>query len=185
MIGKAKAISHGHNGIRYITGESRNKMNPELIYHVCDNMLPDGLDAQGIWDMMKTHAPMTKNIIRIEVSPATEHTRDFTLEDWQQLWQDFVREYDNIEFKDKAGNIYSHRPNIAASSSTVWLHFESDSWIPHLHAAVCRKDCDGRTNKTTTYISGHSMLLSVSQRREVGQPRGISVWQKHRKLRTT
>ena len=146
MIGKAKSISHGINAIRYITGESRNKKHPELIYHVCDNILPDGLDAQGIWDMMKAHAPMIKNVIRIEVSPAAEHTRDFIIEDWQQLWQDFVREYDNIEFKDKAGNIYSHKTNIANSISTVRLHFESDSGIPHLHAAVCRKDCDGRTN---------------------------------------
>ena len=146
MIGKAKSISHGHNGIRYITGESRNKKHPELIYHVCDNMLPDGLDAQGVWDMMKAHAPMTKNVIRIEVSPATEHTRDFTLEDWQQLWHDFVKEYDSLEFKDKDGNIYSHKTNIAGSISTVWLHFESHSGIPHLHAVVCRKDCDGKTN---------------------------------------
>lgn len=146
MIGKAKAISHGHNGIRYITGESRNKKHPEHIYHVCDNMLPIGLDAQGIWDMMKAHAPMTRNVIHIEVSPAAEHTRDFTIEDWQQLWQDFVREYDSIEFKDKDGNIYSHKTNIAGSISTVWLHFESDSGIPHLHAVICRKDCDGRTN---------------------------------------
>ena len=29
MIAKAKAISHGINGIRYITGESHNKKHPE------------------------------------------------------------------------------------------------------------------------------------------------------------
>ena len=48
MIGKAKSISHGINNIRYITGESRNKKYPELIYHVKDNLLPCRLDAQGI-----------------------------------------------------------------------------------------------------------------------------------------
>lgn len=29
MIAKAKAISHGINDIRYITGESHNKKHPE------------------------------------------------------------------------------------------------------------------------------------------------------------
>lgn len=54
MIGKAKSISHGINDIRYITGESKSKKHPELILHVKDNLLPCRLDAQGIWDMMKS-----------------------------------------------------------------------------------------------------------------------------------
>lgn len=40
MIAKAKAISHGINDIRYITGESHNKKHPEKIYRVLDNMMP-------------------------------------------------------------------------------------------------------------------------------------------------
>ncbi len=63
MIGKAKSISHGINDIRYISGESRNKEHPELIYHVKDNLLPCELDAQGVWDMMRANAPMAKNVI--------------------------------------------------------------------------------------------------------------------------
>lgn len=39
MIAKAKAISHGINDIRYITGESHNKKHPEKIYRVLDNMM--------------------------------------------------------------------------------------------------------------------------------------------------
>ena len=69
MIGKAASISHGINDIRYITGESRHKEPPELIYHIKDNLLPCGLDAQGIWDLMKAGAPMKKNVIRMEISP--------------------------------------------------------------------------------------------------------------------
>ena len=42
--------------------------------------------------------------------------------------------------------MYSHKTNIANSIYSVWLHYESDSGIPHLHAAVCRKDRDGQTN---------------------------------------
>lgn len=146
MIGKAKSISHGINGIRYITGESRNKKHPELIYHVKDNLLPCRLDAQGIWDMMKAYAPKGKNVIRIEISPAKEHTEHFTIKDWEKLWDDFVREYDSMEFRNRQGEIYSHRTNLAGSISTVWLHLESDGGIPHLHAAVCRKDKESRTN---------------------------------------
>lgn len=146
MIGKAKAISHGINDLRYISGESRSKKHPDMIYHVTDHLLPFNLDAQGIWDMMKAHAPMSKNVIRIEISPAKEHTGNFSIYDWQQLWHDFVKEFDAQEFMDKNGNVYSHHTNLANSMQTVWVHFESDGGIPHLHAAVCRKDKDGRTN---------------------------------------
>ena len=49
MIGKAKAISHGINALRYIKGESRNKNEPEKIHHVCEQYLSPDLDAMGIW----------------------------------------------------------------------------------------------------------------------------------------
>lgn len=35
---------------------------------------------------------------------------------------------------------------MANSLGTVWLHLESDSGIPHLHAAYARLDNDGHTN---------------------------------------
>ena len=40
MIAKAKAISHGINAIRYITGESLNKKHPEKIHRVLDKLMP-------------------------------------------------------------------------------------------------------------------------------------------------
>lgn len=166
MIGKAKSISHGINDISYISGESRNKEHPGLIYHVKDNLLPCELDAQGIWDMMKAHAPMKNNVIRIEISPAKEHTENFTMQDWRQLWDDFVREYDKIEMTDDDGNVYSHKTNIANSIYTVWLHLESDSRIPHLHAAVCRKDRNGRTNNDhQIYSRAHNAAQAVAIQR--------------------
>lgn len=166
MIGKAKSISHGINDIRYISGESRHKKHPELIYHVKDNMLPCELDAQGVWDMMRAHAPMDKNVIRIEISPAKEHTENFTMQDWQQLWDDFVREYDKIEMRDDNGKVYSHKTNLANSIYTVWLHLESVSRIPHLHAAVCRKNRDGRTNNDhNIHIRAHDAAQAVAIKR--------------------
>lgn len=145
MIGKAISVSYGYNCIQYIKGESRNKRHPEKIYHIKDNRLPGGLDAYGIWFKMNDHARMKKNVIHIEISPAKEHTQNFTMNDWRQLWDDFVREYDNIELK-KNGAVYSHKTNLAGSMASVWLHLEADSGIPHLHGAVCRKDESGLTN---------------------------------------
>ena len=146
MVAKAASISHGINCIRYISGESKNKENPELIYRVKDNLLPCELDAMGIWDMMKAGAPMKKSVIRMEICPGGEHTENFTMQEWQKLWDDFVREFDKIELEDENGKVYSHKTNIVNSIYTVWLHYESDSGIPHLHAAVCRKDRFGKTN---------------------------------------
>ncbi len=150
MIGKAKSISHGINDIRYITGESRNKKHPERIHHVKDNLLPSGLEAAGIWDSMRLTLAKFKqvknSVIRIEVSPAPEHTKDFGIDDWQKLWDDFIDEFDNIELLDKNGRTYSPKTNLKGSKGLVWLHEESKSGIPHLHGAFCRIDENGRTN---------------------------------------
>ena len=150
MIAKAKSISHGINDISYITGESRNKKHPERIFHVKDNLLPPGLDATGIWDSMRLTLDKFKKIknsvIRIEVSPAPEHTKDFTITDWEKLWDEFMDEFDNIELYDKNGRTYSPKTNLTGSKGTVRLHLESKSGIPHLHGAFCRIDEQGRIN---------------------------------------
>ena len=150
MIAKAKSISHGINALNYITGVSANKKHPENIFHICDSLLPPGIDPLGIWNSVKLDSlcrpRMKNNLIRIEISPAVEHTRDFTPEDWKQLWQDFVTEFDCQEMKDKNGHLLSLKTNLAGSKSTVWLHLESDSGIPHLHAVVSRLDENGNIN---------------------------------------
>ena len=95
MIGKAKAISHGINALRYIKGESRNKKEPEKIHHVCDQYLSPDLDAMGIWLEMSltanSHPGIRNSVIHIEVSPAMEHTKDFTIEDWQNCGRNLQR----------------------------------------------------------------------------------------------
>lgn len=166
MVAKAASISHGINCIRYISGESKNKENPELIYRVKDNLLPCELDAMGVWDLMKAGAPMKKSVIRMEICPGKEHTENFTMQDWQKLWDDFVKEFDKIELEDENGKVYSHKTNIADSIYTVWLHYESDSGIPHLHAAVCRKDRFGKTNNDhNIHIRAQEAAQAVAIRR--------------------
>jgi aryl carrier-like protein len=160
MIGQAKAISHGVNLISYISGETANKKHPEDIHHVEDRFLPEGLDAQGIFDMMKLRCKLRNNVIRIELSPAAEYTRNFTMEDWRDLWHEFIAEFDKQELKNKQGKVFSYKTNLAGSRSSCWLHLDSKSGIPHLHVAVCRCDEEGKTN------NDHGIHLRVQRATE-------------------
>ena len=165
MIAKAKSISHGINAIRYMSGESESKKHPEKIYHICNQFLSDDMDAMGIWTMVN-FASMRKpnvknNVIRLEISPAMEHTKDFTLADWQELWNQFVREFDSQEIYDAKGRLVSGKTNLAFCMATVWLHKESKSGTPHLHAAVCRIDQNGRVN------NDHAIHLRAQRAAEI------------------
>ena len=150
MIANAKAVAHGIRAMLYVSGESRNKKHPEKITRICDNFMPQGMDATGIWTEMKfatmNHPNIKNNVIRLEISPAMEHTEDFTVKDWQQLWNDFAAAFDNQEILIEDGEVISVPTNISGSKSSVWLHRESDSGIPHLHAVVCRIDENGNIN---------------------------------------
>ena len=150
MIAKAKAIAHGIRAMLYVSGESGNKKHPEKITRVCDNFMPQGMDATGIWTEMKfvtmNRPNIRNNVIRIEISPAMEHTGNFTLGDWRQLWRDFAEAFDSREIIGMYGESVSPKTNISGSKSTVWLHEESDSGIPHLHAIVSRVDEQGNIN---------------------------------------
>lgn len=181
MIAKAKSISHGINALNYITGVSTNKKHPERIIHVCDNFLPPGIDPLGIWNSVRldsmSRPRMKNNLIRIELSPAMEHTRDFTPEDWERLWDDFVTEFDRQEMKGKDGRVLSQRTNLAGSKSTVWLHLESDSGIPHLHAVVSRLDEKGNINNDSNI---HLRAQRAAER--IARKRG---WQTAANIRET
>lgn len=150
MIAKAKAISHGINDLRYITGESQHKKHPEKIHRILDNLLPSQPDTMGIWNSMQLtlscFRPIKNSVIRIELSPSAEHTRFFDTEDWQKLWQDFVAEFDKQVIIGKDEKVRSCPTHLANSKYTVWLHTESEGGVPHLHAAVCRIDEDGNIN---------------------------------------
>ena len=126
MIAKAKAISHGINDIRYITGESQHKKHPEKIYRVLDNLLPSEPDAMGIWSSMQLtlsqHRPIKNSVIRIELSPSPEHTQFYDIEDWQNLWQEFAEEFDKQVITGKDGKVRSCQTNLANSKYSVWLH---------------------------------------------------------------
>lgn len=150
MIANAKAVAHGIRAMLYVSGESRNKKHPERITRICDNFMPLDMDATGIWTEMKfvtmNHPNIKNDVIRMEISPAMEHTENFTFDDWRQLWYDFAKAFDEQEIRDKDGKVVSGKTNVSGSKSSVWLHEESKSGIPHLHAVVCRVDEDGNIN---------------------------------------
>lgn len=150
MIANAKAIAHGIRAMLYVSGESRNKKHPEKITRICDNFMLQGMDASGIWTEMKfatmSHPNIKNDVIRMEISPSIEHTGDFTINDWKMLWQEFAVAFDNQTILDNDGKVISVPTNISDSKSSVWLHEESDSGIPHLHAVVCRVDENGNIN---------------------------------------
>ena len=149
MVSYAAAISHGPSDLSYITGESVHKKHPEKIHFLCDHGLPPGLSASGIWEMMRLqcegHPSIKKHVIQIMISPDPEHTRDFTMDDWHQLWLDYVKEFDRRVITGKNGKILAPQTNVAGSSYTVWLHQDSESGVYHIHADVCRVDLDGKT----------------------------------------
>ena len=62
MNAKAKAIAHGISAMLYVSGESKNKKHPEKITRICDNFMPQGMDATGIWTEMKFAAMNHPNI---------------------------------------------------------------------------------------------------------------------------
>ena len=150
MIGKAKAIPHGISYLRYQMGESANKRHPEKIDYICSQHLPSGLDASGVWESMQASLAgcgnMTNSLIRIELSPSKEYTNHFQFKDWEELWKEFVVEFDRQTIKDKDGKVTSVPTNIAGSKGVVYLHSESKGEIPHLHGGICRVDEDGNVN---------------------------------------
>ena len=151
MIAKATAISHGINALRYITGESVHKKHPEKIHHIATCFFDGAFTANSMLEAIKfkcaDYPRLKNNMIRIEISPAEEYTRDFTDDDWRQLWEEFAKEFDRQEITDeRTGKVISPKTHITRSKATVWLHRDSASGIPHLHAAVCRVDESGNLN---------------------------------------
>lgn len=158
MIAKAKAVAHGIRAMLYVSGESRNKKHPERIIRICDNFMPQGMDATGIFTEMKfatmNHPNIKNNIIRMEISPAMEHTENFTLDDWRELWHDFAAAFDMQEIRDKDGKVVSEQTNISGSKSSVWLHEESDSRIPHRQPDGRKREHQQRPRHTPPRTTG-------------------------------
>ena len=170
MISKAKVISHGANAIRY----SVDKEKAEIVK---TNLLPDDIAPTAMWarmlalqkkfeDKLNCHHPLKRNMIRMEVSPTSEETHGWEIEDWQKLADDFIREFDAIDLSAKSKRKSATTTNLQNSQYVVALHHDSKSGIMHLHIDANRIDMTGNVNDAH-YIYERAMMAAskVSQQR--------------------
>ena len=170
MIAKAKVISHGANAIRY----SVDKDKAEIVKI---NLLPDDIAPTAMWarmlalqkkfeDKLNCHHPLKRNMIRMEVSPTSEETRGWDMEDWQKLADDFIREFDAIDLSKKSKRKSAVTTNLKNSQYVVALHHDSKSGIMHLHIDANRIDMTGNVNDAHFIYERAMMAASrISQQR--------------------
>ena len=150
MIAKASTISHGANAIRY----SVNKEKADIVKA---NLLPDDISPEAMYGRMmivqrkfaeniNKGRPLGRNVIRIEISPSEEESRDWTMEDWVHLSNEFIRVFDSIDLSGKTKRASSKQVNLKGSQYIVALHRDSKSGILHLHIDANRVDMEGRIN---------------------------------------
>ena len=150
MIAKASTISHGANAIRY----SVNKEKADIVKA---NFLPDDISPEAMYGRMmlvqKKFAeninkgrPLGRNVIRIEISPSEEESRNWAMDDWVRLSNEFIRVFDSIDLSGKTKRASSKQTNLKGSQYIVALHRDSKSGILHLHIDANRVDMDGKIN---------------------------------------
>ena len=171
MIAKAKVISHGANAIRY----SVDKDKAEIVK---TNHFPDDISPTAMWarmlalqkkyeDKLNRYHPLKRNMIRIEVSPTAEETKGWTMEDWQRLADDFIREFDAVDLSTKSKRKSAKATNLKDSQYVVALHRDSKSGIMHLHIDANRIDIKGNMNDAH-FIYERAMMAAS----KIGQQRG-------------
>ena len=150
MIAKASTISHGANAIRY----SVNKEKADIVKA---NLLPDNISPEAMYGRMmlvqrkfaeniNKGRPLGRNVIRIEISPSEEESRDWTMDDWVRLSNKFIRVFDSIDLSGKTKRASSKQTNLKGSQYIAALHRDSKSGILHLHIDANRVDMEGRIN---------------------------------------
>ena len=150
MIAKASTISHGANAIRY----SVNKDRADIVKA---NLLPNDISPEAMYGRMmlvqkmftekiNKGRPLGRNVIRIEISPAEEESRNWKMDDWVRLANEFIYVFDSIDFSQKTKRASSKQTNLKGSQYIAALHRDSKSGILHLHIDANRVDINGTIN---------------------------------------
>ena len=115
-------------------------------------------------EKLQGHRRIKNTSIRIELSPAKEETEGWTMADWQELADDFIREFDAVCLKrpDRDDDPHTH---LANSQYVVSLHHDSKSQILHLHINANRIDMDGNVNNE--YMIGKRATLAANKINEL------------------
>ena len=180
MIAKASTISHGANAIRY----SVNKEKADIVK---SNLLPEDISPETMYGRMmlvqKLFAekinkgrPLGRNVIRIEISPSEEESRDWTVDDWTRLADEFIRVFDSIDLSGKTQRASSKQTNLKGSQYIAALHRDSKSGILHLHIDANRVDMDGKINDSHKIGERAVMAANIiNERRGWVQSEEISI----------
>ena len=178
MIAKSAAITHGSTNVRYSTEKDLSEI-------VKVHNLPENLSASAIWSRMKLLQEQfreklnrTKHLkctsLRIEVSPAREETVGWTLKEWRELADEFVREFDAVDFSGRTGRESSKATTLKNTQYVAMLHHDSESGILHLHITANRIDMDGNVIDSH-FISERARQAAyvINERRGWVQPEEI------------
>jgi len=178
MIAKAAAITHGSTNVRYSTEKDLSEI-------VKVHNLPENLSASAIWSRMtilqeqfreklNRTKPLKNTSIRFEVSPSKEESAGWTLEDWRELADEFVREFDAVDFSGRTGRESSKSTTLKNTQYVAMLHHDSDSGILHLHITANRIDMDGNVIDSH-FISERARHAAyvINERRGWVQPEDI------------
>ena len=180
MIAKASTISHGANAIRY----SVNKEKADIVKA---NLLPDNISPEAMYGRMmlvqKMFAekinkgrPLGRNVIRIEISPAEEESRNWTMDDWVCLANEFIHVFDSIDLSQKTKRASSKQTNLKGSQYIAALHRDSKSGILHLHIDANRVDMNGKINDSHKIGERAVMAANIiNERRSWVQSKEIGI----------
>lgn len=180
MIAKASTIPHGANAIRY----SVNKDRADIVKV---NLLPDDISPEAMYGRMmlvqKMFAekinkgrPLGRNVIRIEISPSEEESRNWTMDEWVRLADEFIRVFDSIDLSQKTKRASSKQTNLKGSQYIAALHRDSKSGILHLHIDANRVDMNGKINDSHKIGERAVMAANIiNQRRGWVQSEEISI----------
>ena len=170
MVAKGAVITHGSNAVRY----SSEKDKAEIVKV---NHLPENISSSSMWarmvalqmkykEKLNKHHPLKNNSIRIELSPAKEETVGWTIKDWQELADEFVREFDSVDLSGKTRRDSAKRTNLQNTQYIVSLHHDSKGQILHLHINANRIDMEGNVNDAH-YINDRAMVAAntITKRR--------------------
>lgn len=184
MIAKASTISHGANAIRY----SVNKEKSDIVKA---NFFPDDISPEAMYgrimlvqkkfaEQINKGRPLGRNVIRIEISPSEEESRDWTMDEWVRLADEFIHVFDSIDLSNKTKRASSKQTNLKGSQYIVALHRDSRSGILHLHIDANRVDMKGQINDSHKIGERAVMAANIiNQRRNWVQSEEISLRHRH------
>ena len=132
--------------------------------------LPSNIEVQAFWAHMKAHQllhldkrdkghPVKNDLIRIEISPERDDSKDWTLTQWREVLEQFVRAFDSADKSDP--RFRNHKCNLANSQYLATLHRDSKSGILHMHLDCNRIDMDGELNDD--YLIGSRAVFAANQ----------------------